>query len=71
MSQAVCPSYRGREGCLGQMTSLALTRKFQINGLRVPFLGEADSAIRLGLPSWFADMGFGTSDSIWSLLSLF
>ena len=26
------PSYRSREGCVGQMTSLALTRKFQVDG---------------------------------------
>ena len=47
-----------------------LTRKFQIDWLKFTFLGEADSAIRLGVKSLFADLGLSTGDSIVGLLFL-
>lgn len=36
----------------------------QINWLKITFLGEATTAIRLGTKSWFADWGPSTSDSL-------
>lgn len=33
--------------------------------------GEAKTAVRLGIKSWFAGMGLGISDCIFALLSLF
>lgn len=39
--------------------------------LKFAFLGEAETEVRLGIMSWFADMGLRTSDSILGLLSLF
>lgn len=37
--------------------------------VKVLFLGEGVTAIRLGIKSWFHDVGFSTSDSMWGLLS--
>ena len=39
--------------------------------VKTTFLGEVVTAIRLAIKSWFADVGFSTSDSILSLLFLF
>ena len=50
---------------------LLLTRKFQIDWFKITFLGEIDTAVRLGIKSWLADMRLSTSDSILGLLSLF
>ena len=38
---------------------------------KITFLGEAKTAVRLGMKSWFADVGLGTSDSLLGLLFLF
>lgn len=35
------------------------------------FLGEAETAIRLDIKAWFADVGLSTSDSTLGQLSLF
>ena len=53
------------------ITSLVLTWKFQIDRFKIMFLGGVEAAIRLGIKSWFADVGLSTSDSILDLLSLF
>lgn len=39
--------------------------------LKIPFLGEAETAINLGIKSQFGDLGFGLSDSTLGLSSLF
>ena len=44
-----------------------LTKKFQIVWLKVTFLGEVETAVRLGVKSWFADVELSTSDSILGL----
>ena len=38
---------------------------------KIPFLGEAETVIKLGIKSLVGDMGLSTSDSIWVLLSFF
>lgn len=53
-----------------QITSLILARWFQTDWFRIPFLGEDESVLKF-INSWFGDMGFSTSHSILSLLSLF
>ena len=71
MFKARSTSFGGWKGFLEQITSLVLTRLFQIDWLKVTFLAEGETAVRLGIKSWFADMGLSTSDSIWGLLPLF
>ena len=44
--------------------------KFYTDWLKVTFQGETETAVRLGIKSWFADMGLSTSDCIWGLLFL-
>ena len=44
---------------------------FKNNNTKVPFLREAETAIRLAIKSWFADVGLSTSDCIWGLLFLY
>lgn len=39
--------------------------------VKVLFLGEGVTVIRLGIKCWFHDVGFSTSESMWGLLSLF
>ena len=39
--------------------------------LEITFLGEDETAIRLGIEYWFADGGLNTSDSILGLPFLF
>ena len=39
--------------------------------VKMPFLGGAESAVRLGSKSWFAGVGVNTSNSILDLLFLF
>ena len=48
---------------------LQLTKKCQVGWLEVTFLGKVDTAIQLGIKTWFAAVGLGpnTSDSIWGL----
>ena len=65
------PSFRGQQGSIRQMTPPVLPRRFQIDWLEFAFLGEVEAAIKLGIQSWFGDMGLRTSDSILGLLSLF
>lgn len=48
-----------------------LTRKFQIDWLRIYSWEEVKTAVRLGIRSWVADVGLSISDSIMGLLSLF
>lgn len=61
-------SYGGREGSVMQITSLVLTRQFQVHWVTVAFLGEAESTVMLGIKSWFAHMGLSTSGSVLGLL---
>ena len=44
--------------------------KFYTDWLKVTFQEEAETSVRLGIKSWFADMGLSTSDSIWGLFLL-
>ena len=44
--------------------------KFYTDWLKVTFQGEAETSVRLGIKSWFADVGLSTSDSIWGLFLL-
>lgn len=53
------------ESLTRMVTSLVLTRKFQIDLLKVTFLGKAENAMK----SWLPDIS--TSDSILGLLLLF
>ena len=69
--QARSPSFGRRQGSIRWVTSQVLARKFQTGLVKITFLGEAETAVRLGIRSWFADMGLSTSDSILGLLSLF
>ena len=63
--------FEGRTRSVRWIVSLVLIRKFRIDWLKVTFLGEAETATSLGSKSWFADVGFSTSDSILGLLVLF
>ena len=40
-------------GCVRQKTSLAQTRKVQTDGFKIPFLGVAETTVRLGSQSWW------------------
>lgn len=50
LSQARASSLRGRESYLADV-SLVFTRKFRTIDFRIPLLGEADTAVRLGTES--------------------
>ena len=71
MFQARLPSSRARWGSISQITPLMLTRSSHIDWLKVIFLVEAKTAVRLGSTSWFADVGLDKSDSIGGLLYFF
>lgn len=62
-------AFWGRLGSIRQMASLVLTRQLQPDRLKVTYLGEAETTIRLGIKSWFADRGVSTIDSVRGLLS--
>ena len=68
--QAESPYLGGQWRSIRQISLLVLTRKFQTDWLKVTFLGEVETAIRLGIQSSFADVGPSTSDSILGLLFL-
>lgn len=51
------------------ITSLVLIRWLHIVWSKVTFLGKAETAIRLYIKSWFADVRLGTSQCILGLLS--
>ena len=59
------------KGSIMQITSPVLIRKFQIDWFKIPLLGEAEIAVRLGTTFWFADLRLSTSDSTLSLFFLF
>ena len=46
----------GRKGSLELKTSLVRSRQFQMDWLKITSLGEAETAIRSGIKSWFADV---------------
>lgn len=50
--QARSPSLRGSRGLMRLITSLVLTREFQTMVFKIPPLGEAETAERLGVKSW-------------------
>ena len=52
-----------------QTTSLLLTRKFQTDEFEIIFLGEVETVIKLGIKSWFADVGLSVNDSTLGLNS--
>lgn len=54
-----------KRGCIGG------DQKISDQPVKVLFLGEGVTAIRLGNKSWFHDVRFSTSDSMWGLLSLY
>lgn len=56
---------------MGLITSVVLTRKLQIDWLKVTHLGDAEAVTGVGIRSRFGDMELSTSDSILGLLSLF
>lgn len=63
--------FGGQKGSVRWVTSLLLTRWFQIDWSQVTFLGKVETAIRSVITSWFADVVLSTSDFILGLLSLF
>ena len=66
----ITPSFfGGRKRSIRWITILVPNRKFQTNPLR--FLGRTEMEVRLGIKSWFTDMGLSTRDSILGLLFLF
>lgn len=56
-------------GCPYQVDDLTTAdQEIPFHWLKVTFLGEADTAITLGIKCWlcwFVDLGLSTSDSIW------
>ena len=50
------------KGSIRQITSLLLTREFQIDEFEIMFLGEVEIVIRLAIKSWFADAGLSIND---------
>lgn len=59
MFQARTPPRResqGRGGLLRQIASLELIRTLQTNLLKIPLLGEAETAIGLVTEFWFGDL---------------
>ena len=38
---------------MGQITSVVLTWKFKTDRFKIPLLGEAEIAFRLGIKSWW------------------
>ena len=56
-----------RRGSIRKITSRVQTGKFKIVWLKLPFLGEVEIAVRLGVKSWFADVGLSRNDSILGL----
>ena len=50
--------FEGWKEPMRQMTSLMLTRKFQIYCFKIISLGEVETAVRLVMKSWFAGLGF-------------
>lgn len=63
--------FGGQKWSVRWVTSLVLIKRFQIDCLQVTFLGKVETVIRSDIKSWFADVGFSTSDSILGLLYLF
>lgn len=58
-------------GPVRQLTSLVLTREFQVGQFKIPFLGEAKTGIKVGINSQVGDMGLCTIDSTLGLSSFF
>lgn len=48
---------RGNGRGLSGLYPLVLTRKFYVGGLEVTFLGKLETVMRLGIKSWFTDVG--------------
>ena len=57
MFQIESPSFGKRWWSIRQITSLVLTRYFQIDWLKITLPGEAEIAIWLCIKSWFTDGG--------------
>lgn len=47
---------RGMEGSVWQITSLKLSRKFQIDWLRLHSWKEVERVVTLGMKTWFGDV---------------
>lgn len=58
-------------GSIRQMTSLVPTRLFQMDWLKVVFLEEAETAIRLDIKSQFADVKLAQVTPFWVCCRLF
>lgn len=58
----------GQKGFVRQVTSLLLTKKFQMVWFKIKLLGEVETAVRLGTKSWFAEVAFSIADSILDML---
>lgn len=45
------------QGSITQITSVVLTRTFQTDWLKITFLGEAETLVKLSIKSQFGDLG--------------
>ena len=70
--QAKLPSLRGqgRRGFIWQ-TPHWLIRKSQTDWFKIPFLGGAETALRLGIKSWFAGWGLARVTPFWACCLFF
>ena len=62
---------RYSRGLIGQIISLVLIGKFQTDWFKIPLLGKAETAVRLGTKFWFAGVGLSSGNSILGLVFLF
>lgn len=62
--------FQARSPCHLKITSVVWIRKLQANRFKMSSLEDTETVIRLGIKSWFVDVGLSTSDSIRGLLFL-
>ena len=48
------------------ISSLVLTKSFQIDQFRIPPLGEVATVIKFGIESWFGDTGLAQVTPFWT-----
>ena len=61
---------RGTERRMGQITSLVLTRRFQVNWQKL-HSWRIKTATRLGIKSWFVGAGLAQVTPFWACCPLF
>ena len=66
--RARSPSFEERTRSVMQITSGMLIRKFQPDWFKIPFLGETETAVRLGIMFLVCLVELSTSNSILGLL---